>query len=297
MAGESGFASGDSSGVSPFASGMLPGFGFGAWVALAGTWVVTGEAWMNPPSTMATIKATTKRSLVSKGTPTPPLRPRRPPASQRQPSAVVEQVRQSRKIRLEARDDGVPQEYAQQYFHEAAAKLSYKDPSVNGDDKGKAGEGGYTAADRKFLEQWGYKIGPEVRGSGALGNTDSGMYAVRFEPIDPKSGAAPVVAFRGSEFNEKMVDWRSDLTDGTIGQRQYEGSKKAIDDLMKVAPGQKLEVTGHSLGGALAQKAAAEHAASIGAVTTFQIRCRRCRRGQVQRQQGRWRQGQPSLRL
>ena len=49
-----------------------------------------------------------------------------------------------------------------------------------------------------------------------------------------------------------------------------QGSKKAIDDLMKVAPGQKLEVTGHSLGGALAQKAAAEHAASIGAVTTFQ---------------------------
>jgi hypothetical protein len=162
-----------------------------------------------------------------------------------------------------------PEEYAQQYFHEAVAKLSYKDPSINGNEKGKEKDG-YSDADRKFLEQWGYKVGGEVRGNGALGNTESGMYAVRFEPLDPKSGSAPVVAFRGSEFNENFVDWRTDLTDSTIGKRQYDASRKEIDALMKVAPGQRLEVTGHSLGGALAQKAAAEHAKDIGAVTTFQ---------------------------
>ncbi len=272
MAGESGFASGDSSGVSPFASGMLPGFGFGGMGGFGGGMEGFGGGMEEAPVGSGNHHQGTGEAIVGQQGNTNSTPEAQEATSKPTPTlGSREQVLANpEKYGWKPGMTASPEEYAQQYFHEAAAKLCYKDPSVNGDDKGKAGEGGYTAADRKFLEQWGYKIGPEVRGSGALGNTDSGMYAVRFEPIDPKSGTAPVVAFRGSEFNEKMVDWRSDLTDGTIGQRQYEGSKKAIDDLMKVAPGQKLEVTGHSLGGALAQKAAAEHAASIGAVTTFQ---------------------------
>jgi len=158
-----------------------------------------------------------------------------------------------------------PEEYAQQYLHESLAKLSYKDPQIDGN---KDPDNGYSDADRAFLSSWGYKFGKDIRGDGTKGNTETGLYAARFEPIDPKM--PPIVAFRGSEFSDGMVDWRSDLLDPSIGKRQYDGSKKAIDDLMKVAPGQKLEVTGHSLGGALAQKAAADHAASIGAVSTFQ---------------------------
>ncbi|HMU39802.1 MAG TPA: DUF2974 domain-containing protein [Pseudomonadota bacterium] len=160
-----------------------------------------------------------------------------------------------------------PEEYAQQYFHEALAKLSYKDPQIDGN---KDPANGYSAADQKFLQEWGYKFSKDVRGDGTKGNTESGLYAARFEPIDAKSKMPPIVAFRGSEFSDGMVDWRSDLLDPSVGSRQYNAEKKAIDDLMKVAPGQKLEVTGHSLGGALAQRAAAEHAKDIGAVTTFQ---------------------------
>jgi hypothetical protein len=264
MSGDSGFASGDSSGVNPFASGMLGG-GFGGFGGFGGGFdepavdtgqhqgtgdAVIGQSADGASKTSTEIQEETKKPTLG---------------SREQVLANPEQY--GWKPGMTAS----PEEYAQQYFHEAAAKLSYKDPSIDGDKKGDPNaKDGYTAADKAFLEQWGYKVGPEVRGNGALGNTDAGMYAVRFEPIDPKSGTAPVVAFRGSEFNEKMVDWRSDITDGTIGQRQYKESQKAIDDLMKVAPGQKLEVTGHSLGGALAQKAAAEHAASIGAVSTFQ---------------------------
>jgi hypothetical protein len=267
MSGDSGFASGDSSGVNPFTSGMLGGGfgGFGGFGSFSsgldepavdtGQHQGTGDAVVGQNADGASKTSTEIQEETKK----PTL------GSREQVLANPEQY--GWKPGMTAS----PEEYAQQYFHEAAAKLSYKDPSIDGDKKGDPNaKDGYTAADKAFLEQWGYKVGPEVRGNGALGNTDSGMYAVRFEPIDPKSGTAPVVAFRGSEFNEKMVDWRSDITDGTIGQRQYKESQKAIDELMKVAPGQKLEVTGHSLGGALAQKAAAEHAASIGAVSTFQ---------------------------
>lgn len=159
------------------------------------------------------------------------------------------------------------EEYAQQYFHEVLAKLCYKDPKIDGN---KDPANGYSDADRNLLQSWGYKFSQDVRGDGTKGNTESGLYAARFEPIDGKSKMPPIVAFRGSEFSDGMVDWRSDLLDPSVGARQYNAEKVAIDQLMKVNPGQKLELTGHSLGGALAQKAAAEHAKDIGAITTFQ---------------------------
>lgn len=159
------------------------------------------------------------------------------------------------------------EDYAQQYFHETLAKLCYKDPQIDGN---KDPANGYSDRDTAFLASWGYKFSRDVRGDGTKGNTETGLYAARFEPIDPKTKMPPIVAFRGSETTENAVDWRSDLLDPSIGARQYSAERKAIDDLMKVNPGQKLELTGHSLGGALAQKAAAEHAKDIGAITTFQ---------------------------
>ena len=46
---------------------------------------------------------------------------------------------------------------------------------------------------KKFLADWGYKFSTDVR------DAKTGLYVAKFDPVDPKSGVAPVVAFRGSE--------------------------------------------------------------------------------------------------
>jgi pimeloyl-ACP methyl ester carboxylesterase len=166
--------------------------------------------------------------------------------------------------------DVSPEDYARQYFHEALTELTYKDPRA--DPK----HGGYTEEDKAFLESWGYKVPTEdVRGDGQNGNPATGLYAARFEPIDGQGGLPPIVSFRGTEPENPLTgganhDLRSDVLDPSIGARQYEAQKEAIAQLMRVDPGQRLEVTGHSLGGALAQRAAADHAKDVSALTTFQ---------------------------
>lgn len=161
------------------------------------------------------------------------------------------------------------EDYARQYFHEALTELSYKDPRA--DPK----KGGYTEEDKAFLASWGYKVPTEdVRGDGQNGNPATGLYAARFEPIDGKGDLPPIVAFRGTEPESPLaggnLDLRSDLLDSSVGGRQYEMQREAIAQLMRTNPGQQLEVTGHSLGGALAQRAAADHAKDVSAITTFQ---------------------------
>ena len=263
MSSDTGFASGDSSGVSPWTIGMLPGGGFGGF---------GGEEETAGGSTGHTSSASGGETQLGKDT----------KALSSQVGATQAKADPADKPHMPSREElmahpeqfgwkpgmtASKEEYAQQYFHETLAKLCYKDPQIDGN---KDPANGYSDRDKAFLASWGYKFSADVRGEGTKGNTDSGLYAARFEPIDGKSKMPPIVAFRGSEFSDGMVDWRSDLLDPSVGARQYNAERAAIDNLMKVNPGQKLEVTGHSLGGALAQKAAADHAKDIGAITTFQ---------------------------
>ncbi|WP_017317863.1 lipase family protein [Mastigocladopsis repens] len=93
---------------------------------------------------------------------------------------------------------------------------------------------------------------------------------------DPRTGLAvtvfvspkgkPVVAFRGTEFGSgDLRDILSDVDPRGIGFGQFEGSKQALSALAAKYP--SVTVTGHSLGGAIAQRYAAEFGA--GEVVTF----------------------------
>lgn len=81
----------------------------------------------------------------------------------------------------------------------------------------------------------------------------------------------PVIAFRGTE---ELKDVTTDLNPFGIGMGQYMANKlrikQEIERLKEKSPTKKVDLTGHSLGGALAQMAAADNAASIGRVVTFQ---------------------------
>lgn len=159
-------------------------------------------------------------------------------------------------------------QFANQYADEYLAKLAYKDPTVAANDK-KSPVSGYSDADKKFLSDWGYKFSTDVRDS------KTGLYVAKFDPVDPKSGVAPVVAFRGTEggspdTRETIKDVQADVSYSYIGQNQYESKKAEIAALFQDKNGQKVDVTGHSLGGALAQKAAVDNIARTNALTTFQ---------------------------
>jgi len=78
----------------------------------------------------------------------------------------------------------------------------------------------------------------------------------------------PVMAFRGSEGEG---DLESDLGEGGVGRSQWLTNEAKIrDHLSNLAGKGKVVVTGHSLGGALAQLTAAMYPGLVGEVVTFQ---------------------------
>jgi hypothetical protein len=116
-----------------------------------------------------------------------------------------------------------------------------------------------------MLKAWGYKATPQE-----LQDKQSGLYAARFDPLKEGKGPDgkplnPLVAFRGTH---DLGGARADA-DTYIGASQYEPHKADIAKLMDPSHG-KVTTTGHSLGGALAQKAAADNLNSVGGITTFQ---------------------------
>lgn len=78
----------------------------------------------------------------------------------------------------------------------------------------------------------------------------------------------PVMAFRGSEGEG---DLESDLGEGGVGRSQWLTNEAKIHDHLSDLAGRgKVVVTGHSLGGALAQLTAAMYPGKVGEVVTFQ---------------------------
>ena len=152
------------------------------------------------------------------------------------------------------------------FFNEFIAKnLAYKDPTLEtGED------GAYSKYDRKMLEAWGYQVGQDDGEMAHLKDEHTGLRATRFDAIDPESDQRSIMAFRGTKDFGGM---RSDVRAG-IGRDQYVDDRSAIQQMMANGAAKSedgmLDVTGHSLGGALASIATADNAEMVNALHTYQ---------------------------
>jgi pimeloyl-ACP methyl ester carboxylesterase len=126
----------------------------------------------------------------------------------------------------------------------------------------------YGRGDVKTLEGWGYEIASEHE------DPSSGFRVVGFKPMAP--GATdpdgnplrPVTAFRGTANGGGAMD---DANQEGIGTFQFSRNEKEIEGVIKASTGPGApDVTGHSLGGALAQLAAARFGSLVGDIVTFQ---------------------------
>jgi len=126
----------------------------------------------------------------------------------------------------------------------------------------------YGKGDEKTLEAWGYELSSEYE------DKNSGFRVVAFSPmsdtaLDPDGNALkPVVAFRGTANGGGVMD---DLNAQGIGTYQFSRNEKEIENTIAKAEGTAApDVTGHSLGGALAQLCAARFGSQVGNIITFQ---------------------------
>ncbi|MDY7005779.1 MAG: S8 family serine peptidase [Cyanobacteriota bacterium] len=86
--------------------------------------------------------------------------------------------------------------------------------------------------------------------------------------LKDKQGQA-IIVFRGSEteIENFFLDWRHDAHPFGVGYNQLQGNSNSIQKWIEENPG--VTLTGHSLGGALAQFAAVKFPKSVGEVVTF----------------------------
>jgi pimeloyl-ACP methyl ester carboxylesterase len=169
------------------------------------------------------------------------------------------------------------EEFASQYFREFVARdLAYMKPFMtNPDGSVQRDRGGrpisaYPPEVQQFMQDFGYQSQPDE--SNVVSDPRTGLYAMRLNPTAPEPGREgapnpqPMVAFRGTD---QGFDWSTN-GESQVGRRQYEENSDAIRRLMQVQGGQRLDLVGHSLGGALAQIAAARQTQDVGSLTTFQ---------------------------
>jgi hypothetical protein len=115
--------------------------------------------------------------------------------------------------------------------------------------------------DHRFLEANGYSAQPIIRGVHEF---------VMRTFLPTQAGKPPVVAFRGT-VPSKAQTVIADLDPSGIGMYQFNPNRALIDGQIQMAAAHGLVVSsGHSLGGALAQIAAATFPDRVGRIVTFQ---------------------------
>ncbi len=96
--------------------------------------------------------------------------------------------------------------------------------------------------------------------------------AFRMMGFMPTEGSdnVPLLSFRGTDSGKAL---RDDLNPSMVGAKQFHRNRAAIQhylENMQKESGRKVDVTGHSLGGGLAERAATEFGGMIGGGATFQ---------------------------
>lgn len=115
--------------------------------------------------------------------------------------------------------------------------------------------------DQQFLETNGYDALPIIRGKHEF---------VMRTFVPTQAGKPPIVAFRGT-VPSKVQTLIADLDPSGIGMYQFNPNRDLITAQMKAAATHgEIVSAGHSLGGALAQIAAATFPELVGRVVTFQ---------------------------
>jgi hypothetical protein len=115
--------------------------------------------------------------------------------------------------------------------------------------------------DQKFLAANGYKAQPIIRGVHEF---------VMRTFLPTQAGKPPVVAFRGT-VPSKIQTVIADLDPSGIGVYQFNPNRALIDgQMLAAATHGPIVSSGHSLGGALAQIAAATFPDRVGRIVTFQ---------------------------
>lgn len=106
----------------------------------------------------------------------------------------------------------------------------------------------------------------DIEIEGQIDDPSSGFKAWKF---NSKAGDRPMLVATGTE-TKGLADIRADLM-GNVGYDQYELNAKKIGDYLEeeAAKGNKVEVSGHSLGGALTQMIVASHPDKISKAITF----------------------------
>ncbi len=112
------------------------------------------------------------------------------------------------------------------------------------------------AADRVYTGLTSVPLGWEVDtrfGDGGQSTSDSGGYVYALKPLD-SNDTRRILAFRGTEVTlTNMKDVYADVTD--IGRRQFTDLRNAVNSWLaqQLVAGNRVELVGHSLGGALVQ--------------------------------------------
>jgi pimeloyl-ACP methyl ester carboxylesterase len=123
-----------------------------------------------------------------------------------------------------------------------------------------------TPAIGRKLAGWGYRPAWQD----VINDQSTGFFAGLLLPDEQSDayvpGQLPVIVFRGSL---GAYDWVENMDPVAVGARQFR-TNQALVRLLIAQAGGCVDLTGHSLGGSLAQQAAAANSSSIRRVVTFQ---------------------------